>query len=475
MQEHKFIETLTFDDVLLVPGTSEVLPEEVHLSTKLTKNISLNIPIMSAAMDTVTESATAITMAQSGGVGIVHRNLQIEAQALEVEKVKKSESGMIIDPITVKPDQKIKEAFKIMEEYKISGLPVVNSEGKLVGIITNRDLRFETNLELKISDLMTSRNLITAAVGTDLEQAKAILHKHRIEKLLVVDEKGQLKGLITIKDIEKKRKYPLANKDILGRLVVGAAIGVTGDYLERASALVSQHVDVLVIDTAHGDSHKVREATSFIKKKFSQVDLIVGNVATAQGATHLIDAGTDAVKVGMGCGSICTTRIISGVGMPQMTAIINCAQVCRDLGVPLIADGGIKNSGDITKALAAGAQSVMLGNMLAGTDESPGETVFYQGRTYKVYRGMGSLGVMEEGRSRDRYGYEKDIMNSKMVPEGVEGRVPYRGALTTILDQLIGGIKSGMGYVGCKSLVELCEKAQFTKISAYGNRESHVH
>lgn len=470
----KFIETLTFDDVLLVPGSSEVLPSETDLSTQLSRNIRLNIPLVSAAMDTVTECKTAIVMAQEGGIGIIHRNMPASRQALEVEKVKKSESGMIIDPITVRPNQKIRDALKIMEEYKISGLPVTEA-GKLVGILTNRDLRFETNLELFISDLMTSKNLVTAAEGTTLEEAKKILHKHRIEKLPVVDKSGFLKGLITIKDIEKKKKYPLANKDRLGRLVVGAAVGVTGDFEERVEKLVRVFVDVVVIDTAHGDSKKVFDAVRVIKKNYPKLEIIAGNIATEEGAKHLIDLGVDGIKVGMGCGSICTTRVISGVGMPQMTAILNCAPLCRDAQVPLIADGGIKQSGDITKALAAGAQSVMLGNMLAGTDESPGETIFFQGRTYKVYRGMGSLGAMQTAHSQDRYGYEGEGNSTKLVPEGIEGRVPYRGSLSAMMQQLIGGVRSGMGYVGCSNLQELQEKAQFTKITVHGTRESHAH
>ncbi|MBI2608231.1 MAG: IMP dehydrogenase [Deltaproteobacteria bacterium] len=471
----KFIETLTFDDVLLVPGSSEILPSETNLRTKLTRNLSLNIPIISAAMDTVTEAKTAIVMAQEGGIGILHRNLSQVAQAREIEKVKKSESGMILDPITVRPDHKVGEALKIMEEYKISGLPVTQ-DGKLVGILTNRDLRFETHMDLKISDLMTSKNLVTAPEGTSLEKAQKILHKHRIEKLLVVNEKGELKGLITIKDIEKRIKYPLANKDKLGRLMVGAAIGVTGDYLERLERLADASVDVVVIDTAHGDSKKVFEAVKAAKKRYPELELVAGNIATGEGAKHLIDLGVDAVKVGMGCGSICTTRIISGVGMPQMTAILNTAKVCKEAGVPLIADGGIKQSGDITKALAAGAQSVMLGNMLAGTDESPGETIFFQGRTYKVYRGMGSLGAMQSTFSRDRYGHDgENYSSTKLVPEGIEGRIPYRGNLGAVLHQLLGGIRSGMGYVGCSTISELQEKARFTRITAHGSTESHAH
>src|SRR3989344_1694116 len=471
---NKFIETLTFDDVLLVPGKSEVLPEETNLSTKLTKTISLNIPIVSAAMDTVTESKTAVVMAQEGGIGIIHRNLPISIQVLEVEKVKKSESGMIVDPITVLPDQKVKEALAIMEKYKISGLPVVKNN-KLVGILTNRDLRFQTDLEVPISELMTSKNLVTAPEGTTLEKAQAILHKHRIEKLLVVNQKGELKGLITIKDIEKKKKYPHANKDSFGRLIVGAAVGVTGDYLERVSELVKKHVDVVIFDTAHGDSKKVFDAVLAIKKKYSKLQLIAGNVVTQEGAEHLIDLGVDAIKVGMGSGSICTTRIISGVGMPQMTAVLGAAEACRAAGVPLISDGGVKQSGDITKALAAGASAVMLGNMLAGTDESPGEVIIYQGRTYKVYRGMGSLGAMQAGHSKDRYGYESEMHSTKFVPEGIEGRIPYRGSLAAVLQQLIGGVRSGMGYVGCRNIAELQEKAQFTKITSHGVRESHAH
>jgi len=462
----------TFDDLLLVPQFSSILPAEVDVRTRLTKNIPLNIPLVSAAMDTVTESETAITMARQGGIGIIHKNMSIKRQALEVEKVKKSESGMIVDPITVEPEQKIKDVLQIMEKYKISGVPVVK-EGNLVGIITNRDLRFETNLEQTVGNVMTKDHLITAKEGITLEESKAILHKHRIEKLLVVDQDGRLKGLITIKDIEKIKKYPNSCKDKLGRLRVGAAVGVGPDLKERADALVSASVDVLVLDSAHGHTQNILKALEFLKSNYPEVDVIAGNVATYDGAKALIEAGADAVKVGVGPGSICTTRVVAGVGVPQMTAIFEAAKAKREFQVPIVADGGIKYSGDITKAIAAGADTVMIGSLFAGTEESPGETILYQGRTYKVYRGMGSIEAMREG-SADRYAQgERDV--SKLVPEGIVGRVPYRGPLADTVFQLVGGLKAGMGYLGCKDIPTLQANAWFIRITNAGLRESHVH
>ena len=465
--------SLTFDDVLLVPAKSSVLPRDVDVSTLLTRNIKLNIPLLSAAMDTVTRAQTAITMAREGGIGIIHKNLSIEIQALEVEKVKKSESGMIVDPITLDPDQKIYTALEIMKQYRISGLPVVK-KGKLVGILTNRDLRFETKLEKPISSVMTKENLVTAPTGISLEEAKKILHKNRIEKLLVVDENNNLKGLITVKDIEKTVQYPQACKDSFGRLRVGAAIGVGPDREARTEAVLKAGADVLAIDTAHGHTKTVLEAIRDTKKNFKDCELIGGNIATAEAAEDLMQAGCDAIKVGMGPGSICTTRIIAGVGVPQITAIMECRKISDKHGIPLIADGGIKYSGDVPKAIAAGAHSVMIGSLFAGTDESPGETVLYQGRTYKVYRGMGSIEAMKEGSS-DRY-FQCDVENqSKLVPEGIEGRVPYRGSLSSNIYQLVGGLRSGMGYVGCASIQELRDKARFIKITSSGLKESHVH
>ncbi len=466
-------ESLTFDDVLLVPCYSAVLPNDVEVSTQLTRTIRLNIPLVSAAMDTVTESRTAICMAQEGGIGIIHKNMSISEQTLEVDKVKKSESGMIINPITMHPDQKIYEAMEIMKKYRISGVPITK-EGKLVGILTNRDLRFEKRLDEKISTVMTKDRLITVPVGTTLEQAKEILHKNRIEKLLVVDEHNNLKGLITIKDIEKMRKYPNSCKDSLGRLRVGAAIGPGKDREARTEALVRAGVDVLVVDTAHGHSKDVLEAIRDTKENYPDIQIIGGNVATKEGALDLIKAGADAIKVGVGPGSICTTRVIAGVGIPQLSAIFETAEVSEKNGVPIIADGGIKYSGDITKALAAGAHSVMIGNLFAGTDETPGEIVLYQGRSYKVYRGMGSLEAMKEG-SKDRYYQEGVESESKLVPEGIEGRVPYRGALSFCIQQLIGGLKAGMGYLGAKDIQDLKRKARFIRITPSGLRESHVH
>lgn len=466
-------ERLTFDDVLLVPCYSTVLPKDVEVATWLTKTIRLNIPLVSAAMDTVTEAGTAIVMAQEGGIGIIHRNMPIRDQAFEVDRVKKSESGMILNPITMEPEQKIHEALEVMRKYRISGVPVTK-QGKLVGILTNRDLRFETRLDEPISTVMTKDRLITVPVGTTLDAAKEILHKNRIEKLLVVDEENNLKGLITIKDIEKMRKYPNSCKDPLGRLRVGAAVGTGKDREARIEALIKACVDVLVIDTAHGHSRDVLEAIRDTKKNFPDCQVIGGNVATREAALDLIKAGVDGIKVGVGPGSICTTRVIAGVGVPQLSAVMEASEVSRRYGVPVIADGGIKFSGDITKALAAGASSVMIGNLFAGTDESPGELVLYQGRSYKVYRGMGSLEAMKKG-SRDRYA-QGDIENeAKLVPEGIEGRVPYRGSLSSCVHQLVGGLKSGMGYVGARNLAELQEKAKFIRVTSSGLRESHVH
>jgi IMP dehydrogenase len=465
-------EALTFDDVLLLPAASEILPHEVDISTRLTNTISLNIPLLSAAMDTVTEARTAISMAQEGGIGVIHRNLPIETQAAEVDKVKKYESGMIVDPITMGPAQKVYEALEVMKKYGISGVPVTK-DGKLVGILTNRDLRFEKNMDAVISTVMTKENLVTVPEGIALEESKEILHKHRIEKLLVVDKENNLKGLITIKDIEKMESYPSSCKDYLGRLSVGAAVGVANDLERRAQALIEAGIDVLVVDSAHGHSRGVIEAVQWICKEFPDCQIIAGNVASEEGTAALIDAGADAVKVGVGPGSICTTRVIAGIGVPQITAIMKAAQVARKNDIPVIADGGVKYSGDVTKALAAGADAVMIGNLFAGTDESPGEMVLYQGRSYKVYRGMGSLEAMREG-SRDRY-FQSDVEEVKLVPEGIEGRVPYHGALSFCVHQLIGGLKAGMGYVGCSTIHELQEKARFVKVTSAGLRESHVH
>jgi IMP dehydrogenase len=466
-------EALTFDDVLLVPNYSEVLPTQVDVRTKLTKKITLNIPIMSAAMDTVTESELAIAIAREGGIGIIHKNMTIEEQAEEVDRVKRSESGMIVKPVTVKPEQTIAEAEALMRKYKISGLPVVNDEGKLVGIITNRDIRFVKDFSKKIAEVMTKENLRTVPVGTTLEEAKEILHKFKIEKLPVVDEKGYLKGLITIKDIEKKEKYPNACKDELGRLMVGAAIGVGTEALRRAEALIEAGVDVIVIDTAHGHSKGVIEMVEKIKGLYPEVDVIAGNVATPEGTEALIKAGADAVKVGIGPGSICTTRIVAGVGVPQLTAVAQCAEVADKYDVSIIADGGIKFSGDIAKAIGAGARVVMIGSLFAGTKESPGELVLYQGRSYKVYRGMGSLGAMRKG-SKDRY-FQSEVEEKKLVPEGIEGMVPYRGPLADTIHQLVGGLRAGMGYCGAANIEEMRKKARFVKITSAGLKESHVH
>ena len=466
-------EALTFDDVLLEPAESGVLPAEIDITTRLTRHISLNIPLVSAAMDTVTDSRMAIAMAQQGGLGVLHKNMPIEAQAEEVDRVKRSESGMIVNPITMSPDQRIHEAMDLMKKYRISGLPIT-SRGKLVGILTNRDLRFETRLDLKISELMTKDNLVTVPVGTTLEEAQAILHKHRVEKLPVVDDKFHLRGLITYKDIQKRIAYPNACKDSLGRLRVGAAVGATGDNIERAAALVKANVDVLVVDTAHGHSSRVISAVKRLRSEFPKVDLIAGNVATEEGAEALIRAGADAIKVGMGPGSICTTRVVTGAGVPQVTAVIDCSRAARRSAVPVIADGGIKFSGDITKAIAAGADSVMVGSLFAGTDESPGETVLYQNRSYKVYRGMGSLEAMKAG-SRDRYGQEGVLLEGKLVPEGIEGMVPYKGSIEVMIPQLTGGLRAGMGYCGCRNLADLQTRTRFIRVTSFGLKESHVH
>jgi IMP dehydrogenase len=462
----------TFDDVLIVPLKSDVLPTEVRTNTRLTNRIELNVPIVSSAMDTVTESRLAIALAQQGGIGIIHKNMAIDKQAAEVDKVKRSESGMIVDPITMSPNAKIEDAVKLMAHYKISGVPITE-DGRLVGILTNRDLRFETRFHLPIREVMTKDDLVTVPVGTTLDEAQRILHKHRIEKLLVVDKNQNLKGLITVKDITKKIKYPLSAKDDQGRLRVGAAIGATGDYLERMAELVRAKADIIVVDTAHGHSSRVLNAVKEVKRKFPEMDVIAGNIATEEAARDLIKAGADGVKVGMGPGSICTTRVVSGVGMPQITAILACARATHEANIPLVADGGIKFSGDITKALAAGANTVMIGSLFAGTDESPGETILYQGRTFKSYRGMGSIGAMQAG-SRDRYGQDQEAPG-KLVPEGIEGRVPYKGPLSSMILQLVGGLRSGMGYCGVANIDELQRNTRFMKITDASLRESHVH
>ncbi len=472
MIRDRLVEGLTFDDVLLQPAFSSILPAEADTSTQLTRNIRLNVPVVSAAMDTVTESRLAIAIARQGGLGFIHRNMPIERQAEEVDRVKRSESGMIVDPITISPQDKIYQAQELMGRYSISGVPVTK-EGKLVGILTNRDLRFETRFDLPIAEVMTKDKLITVSVGTTLDEAERILHDHRIEKLLVVDDDYMLKGLITVKDIQKKLQYPNSAKDSQGRLLVGAAIGATGDFIERAQELYRSKVDVVVIDTAHGHTSRVLDAVKAARKALPDVDLVAGNVATAEGAADLIALGVDAVKVGIGPGSICTTRIISGAGVPQITAISDAAEAAKSSTVPLIADGGIKYSGDITKAIAAGAATVMIGSLLAGTEESPGETVLYQGRTYKTYRGMGSMGAMAGGSS-DRYSQE-GTSSGKLVPEGVEGRVPYKGLLGEMIHQLVGGLRAGMGYCGAATISDLQEKARFVKISPAGLREAHVH
>lgn len=467
-------EGLTFDDVLLVPAYSDVLPNEVDTSTQFSRNIRVKIPLCSSAMDTVTEAALAIALAQQGGIGVIHKNMTIERQAEEVDKVKRSESGMIVDPVTIQPDRLVSEALRVMENFKISGVPVVDDQGHLVGIITNRDLRFETRFDIPVSEVMTKQPLVTVPVGTTLDEAKVKLQKHRIEKLLVVDEAGLLKGLITVKDIQKAIKYPNAAKDVLGRLRCAAAIGATGDFMERASALIDSRVDAIVIDTAHGHSSRVIEAVKMIRREFSNVELIAGNVATADATKALIDAGVDAVKVGIGPGSICTTRVVTGAGVPQIMAIDECVNAAKGSGVPVIADGGIKFSGDVAKAIVAGADCVMIGSLFAGTEEAPGETILFQGRTFKTYRGMGSIGAMKKGSS-DRYAQEGTVADSKYVPEGIEGRVAYKGTLADMVTQLVGGLRSGMGYTGCKTIKEMQENARFVRITSAGLRESHVH
>src|SRR5271170_5204032 len=470
--EGPILEGLTFDDVLLVPGKSSVLPTEVNTQTQLTRKISLNIPLVSAAMDTVTESRLAIAMARQGGLGFVHRSMTVDRQAEEVDRVKRSESGMIVDPVTISPELSVREAMDIMTKYRVSGLPVTRGP-RLVGILTNRDLRFERNLDQPVSAIMTKDKLVTVPVGTTLEEAERILQRHRIEKLLVVDADFNLKGLITVKDIQKKIECPSATKDEHGRLRVGAAIGATGDFLERAAEMAREKVDVLAIDTAHGHSTRVMDAIRAVKQKFPEMQVVAGNVATAEGARDLISLGVDGLKIGIGPGSICTTRVVTGAGVPQITAIIETSRAAKGTGVPIIADGGIKFSGDITKAIAAGANSVMIGGLFAGTEESPGKTILYQGRTFKSYRGMGSLGAMEAG-SADRYAQE-GVARGKSVPEGIEGQVPYKGPLSALVDQLVGGLRSGMGYCGAANLQELHERSKFIRISSAGLRESHVH
>jgi IMP dehydrogenase len=466
-------EALTFDDVLLVPAHSKILPSESNVQTRLTRQIDLNIPIISAAMDTVTESELAIAIAREGGIGIIHKNMTSTEQAAEVDRVKRSESGMILDPITLTPDQPIGEALRVMEHYKISGIPLVKGT-QLIGIITNRDLRFEDNLDRPISDLMTRDNLITAPAGTTLDQAKQILQKHRIEKLLIVDKKNNLKGLITVKDIQKKAKYPNACKDTHGRLRVGAAIGVGKSALERAEILIDSKVDVVVIDTAHGHSQRVLDTIKQFKSLFPDISLIAGNIATGEAAKALVECGTDGIKVGIGPGSICTTRVVTGVGVPQIYAVMSVSKAVKETGIPIISDGGIKFTGDIPKAIVAGADSVMIGSLFAGTTESPGETILLDGRRYKQVRGMGSLGAMSEG-SKDRYFQESVVEKEKFVPEGIEGRVPYRGPLSDTMYQMVGGLKSAMGYTGCGNIKDLKEKAKFIRITNAGLTESHPH
>ncbi len=474
MADHEIPLALTFDDVLLLPGRSGVHPAEVEVSSRLARTIRLNIPVVSAAMDTVTEAPMAIAMAQHGGIGVIHRNMAIRRQAEEVDMVKRSESGMIVDPVTIHPERLVREALELMARYRISGLPVVNEHGQLKGILTNRDLRFCTETDRPIADFMTKDNLVTAPVGTTLEAAKALLHRHRIEKLLVVDNEGALKGLITVKDIKKAQEYPNACKDDLGRLRVAAALGAGGDLAERCAALVAAKVDVLCLDSSHGHAERVMAAAARIKELYPEVPLVAGNVATYEGARDLIALGVDAVKVGVGPGSICTTRVVTGAGVPQITAIIECARACREAGVPLIADGGIKYSGDAVKALAAGASSVMMGSMLAGTEESPGEAFLLEGRRFKMVRGMGSLSAMQDG-SADRYFQEGELSPKKLVPEGIEGMVPYKGPLAAQLTQLVGGLRAGMGLAGCPTVPDLQAKARFSRITSAGLRESHAH
>jgi IMP dehydrogenase len=467
-------EGLTFDDVLLVPAYSEILPNEVDTRTRFSRGIELNIPLCSSAMDTVTEAALAIALAQQGGIGVIHKNFSIEQQAEEVDKVKRSESGMIVDPVTIQETALVSEALDIMRRFKISGVPVVGATGLLVGIITNRDLRFETRFDIPVSEVMTPQPLVTVPVGTTLDEAKVKLQKHRIEKLLVVDDDGHLKGLITVKDIQKAINFPISAKDTLGRLRCAAAIGATGDYMERAEALVSSRVDAIVIDTAHGHSSRVIDAVKNVKARFPELQLIAGNVATAEATKELISAGVDAVKIGIGPGSICTTRVVTGAGVPQIMAIFESVNAAKGSGVPIIADGGVKFSGDVAKAIAAGADSVMIGSLFAGTEEAPGEVILFQGRSFKTYRGMGSIGAMKKGSS-DRYSQEGTVADSKYVPEGIEGRVAYKGTIAEMVTQLVGGLRSGMGYTGCRSITELQNKAKFVRITSAGLRESHVH
>jgi len=464
---------LTFDDVLLIPSASSVLPKDADVSTQLTRRIRLSVPIVSAAMDTVTDARLAIALAQLGGIGIVHKNFTIEEQAQEVDKVKRSEAGMIVDPITMSPDNQIADALEVMRRYRISGVPITDTDGILLGILTNRDLRFETRMDLKISERMTTENLVTVAVGTSLEQAREVLHQHKVEKLPVLDESGRLRGLITVKDINKRIQYPNSAKDDLGRLRAGAAIGVGDAGIERAEALVAARVDLLVVDTAHGHSSNVMETVRQLKARFADVDVMAGNVATEDGARALIEAGVDAVKVGVGPGSICTTRVVAGTGVPQLTAISNAAKACHAAEVPLVADGGIRFSGDLTKAIAVGASAVMAGSLFAGVDESPGEVINYQGRTFKAYRGMGSLAAMRRG-SRDRY-FQEEAADAELVPEGIEGRVPYKGSLSGVVNQLIGGLRAGMGYCGVGDLPTLAQRARFVRITPAGQREGHAH
>lgn len=467
-------EGLTFDDVLLIPAFSEILPGEVDTRTRFSRNISLNIPLCSSAMDTVTEAGLAIALAQQGGIGVIHKNFSVDGQAEEVDKVKRSESGMIVDPVTIDQAALVSEALAIMGRYKISGVPVTDADGLLVGIITNRDLRFETRFDIPVSEIMTPQPLVTVPVGTTLDEAKVKLQKHRIEKLLVVDENGHLKGLITVKDIQKAINFPAAAKDELGRLRCAAAIGATGDYLERAAALVGARVDAIVIDTAHGHSSRVMSAVEKIRADFPEIELVAGNVATAEATKALIAAGVDAVKIGIGPGSICTTRVVTGAGVPQVTAIAECVAAAKGCGVPVIADGGVKFSGDVAKAIAAGADSVMIGSLFAGTEEAPGEVILFQGRNFKTYRGMGSIGAMKRG-SGDRYSQEGTVSDAKYIPEGIEGRVAYKGTVAEMVTQLVGGLRSGMGYTGCRDISELQTNARFVRITSAGLRESHVH
>ena len=474
MEIDKIQEGLTFDDVLLVPAYSEILPAEADTRTKFSRNIDLNIPLCSSAMDTVTEASLAIALAQQGGIGVIHKNFSVEQQAEEVDKVKRSESGMIVDPVTIHKDKLVSDALAIMARFKISGVPVTDDNGLLVGIITNRDLRFETRFDIPVSEIMTPQPLVTVPVGTTLDEAKVKLQKHRIEKLLVVDDNGHLKGLITVKDIQKAINFPIAAKDELGRLRCAAAIGATGDFLERAEALVNSRVDAIVIDTAHGHSSRVLNAVKQVKAKFPDIEIVAGNVATADATKALISAGVDAVKIGIGPGSICTTRVVTGAGVPQVSAIVECVAAAKNTGVPIIADGGVKFSGDVAKAIAAGADSVMIGSLFAGTEEAPGEVILFQGRNFKTYRGMGSIGAMKKGSS-DRYSQEGTVADAKYIPEGIEGRVAYKGTVAEMVTQLVGGLRSGMGYTGCKDIGELQSNAKFVRITSAGLRESHVH